>query len=148
MIRCLSHVALCVSDMERSLEFYRDFIGMEPIMDLDISDDRIRRVLGIAEAKCRIVHLKLGRAVLELFQYSCPAGENRAAGLHQYDQALTHIGFDVSDLDRHVEDLKKKKIEFLGEPVEIRPGVSVVYFRGPDGEVCEFRQQPTSRPTH
>ncbi len=70
MIKTLGHVGLGVSDMERSLEFYRDFLGMKVIMDLDIADDRIGRVIGTPGAKCRIIHLKLGEAVLELFNLS------------------------------------------------------------------------------
>ena len=49
MILGLGHVGLGVSDLERSLEFYRDFLGMEVIMELDISDDRIARVIGVPE---------------------------------------------------------------------------------------------------
>ena len=29
---------------------------------------------------------------------------------------------------------EKREIEFLGELVEVRPGIWVLYFRGPDGE--------------
>lgn len=142
MIQSLGHVALSVSDMDRSLGFYRDHLGMKVIMDLDIDDDRIGRVVGIPGAKCRIVHLQLGQAVLELFQYTVPQGVNRAKDMRQCDHGFSHIGFEVSDFHRHVEELRQKNVEFLGEPVEFRPGVWVVYFHGPDGEVCEFRQQP------
>ena len=61
MIKSLGHVALGVSDMERSLAFYRDLLGMEAVMDLDIADDRIARVIGVPGATCRIVHLQLGK---------------------------------------------------------------------------------------
>ncbi|MDK1031842.1 MAG: VOC family protein [Planctomycetia bacterium] len=143
MIKSLGHVALGVSDIERSLEFYRDGLGMKVILDLDVQDDRVARVTGVSGAKTRIVHLKLGDAMLELFSYYTPEGRNVARSLRQYDYGLTHIGFEVDDFHAHVEELRKRGIEFLGEPVEFRPGVWVVYFRGPDGEVCEFRQLPT-----
>ena len=142
MIKCLGHVGLGVSDMDRSLAFYRDMLGMGVLMDLDISDDRIARVIGVPGAKCRIVHLKLGDNVLELFRYSEPLGKNRTKQLQQYDQGLIHIGFEINDFHNHIAELKKNNIEFLGEPVEFRPNVWIAYFRGPDGEVCEFRQQP------
>ena len=128
--------------MERSLEFYAESLGMEVIMDLDIADDRIARVIGMAGAKCRIVHLKLGEAVLELFHYACPPGKNTADHMRQCDHGFTHIGFEVDDFASVLDQLKRMKVEFLGEPVEFRPDVWVVYFKGPDGEVCEFRQQP------
>ena len=140
MIQTLGHAGLGVSDMERSLKFYRDLLGMKVILELDITDDRIARVIGIPGAKCRIVHLKLGNAVLELFKYYQPKGQNKAKQMNQYDTGLIHIGFEVTDFHKLVEELRKKGVEFLGEPVEFRPKVWVVYFRGPDGEVCEFRQ--------
>ena len=142
MINCLGHVGLSVSDMERSLEFYRDFLGMQVLMDLDIADDRIERVIGEKGANCRIVHLKLGENILELFQYRNPDRKNVAEGLRQSDIGLTHLGFEIDHFHEHLEALKRRNVEFLGEPVEFRPGVWVVYFRGPDGEVCEFREQP------
>lgn len=140
MIHSLGHVALSVSNMQRSLEFYRDLLGMEVLMDLDASDDRIGRVIGIPDAKCQIVHLKLGNAVLELFEYYAPAGQNKARTMRQCDHGLIHIGFEVTDFHKHVEQLKKNNVKLLGEPVEFRPGVWIVYFQGPDGEVCELRQ--------
>ena len=142
MIRSLGHVALGVADLERSLEFYRDFLGMEVLMELDIVDDRIGRVIGIPNAKCKIVHLKKGETILELFHYYDPKGRNRARSLSQIDHGLIHIGFQVNDFHTHVAELRKRNVEFLGEPMEFRPDVWIVYFRGPDGEVCEFRQLP------
>ena len=140
MIRSLGHVALSVSNMKRSLEFYRDLLGMEVLMELDASDDRIGRVIGVPGAKCHIVHLKLGNAVLELFEYYSPTGQNKAKSMRQCDHGLIHIGFEVTDFHKHVEQLKKNNVKLLGEPVEFRPGVWIVYFQGPDGEVCELRQ--------
>ena len=142
MIKCLGHVGLGVKDMDRSLAFYRDIMGMEVVMDLDIADDRIARVIGVPGAICRIVHLQLGGNILELFRYYEPTGENRAHKMQQYDQGLIHIGFEVDDFHRHVAQLKDNDVEFLGEPLEFRPGVWIAYFRGPDGEVCEIRELP------
>ena len=142
MIKGLNHIGLGVSNMERSLEFYRDFLGMEVVMELDVTDDRIGRVIGIQNAKCKIVHLQLGDGVLELFEYSNPKGKNIANDTRQCDHGLIHIGFEINDFHTHVERLKKKNIQFMGEPVEFRPNVWVVYFHGPDGEIVEFSQRP------
>ena len=138
MIFSLGHVGLSVSNMQRSLEFYRDLMGMEVVMELDVSDERMGRVIGLAAAKCRITHLRLGESVLELFEYSEPRGHNVARSLRQCDQGITHMGFECSDFHQHVEKLRQHNVEFLGEPVEFRPNVWVLYFLGPDGEVCEL----------
>ena len=52
----------------------------------------------------------------------------------------THIGFVSTDVRADYARLKGQGVTFFGEPVEFRPGVWVVYFYGPDGEVCELRQ--------
>jgi len=141
MITSMNHVGLSVADMERSLKFYRDYFGMEVLMDLDISDDRIARVIGIEEAKCKIVHLKLDQTILELFEYTQPRGHKFALMMRQCDIGFSHIGFEVNDIHEHIKELKQMGVEMLGETVEFRPGVWIAYFRGPDGEVVEFRQQ-------
>ena len=140
MINSFGHTALSVSDMDRSLEFYRDLFGMEVAMDIDISDDRIAKVIGVPGAKCRIVHLKLGGHILELFHYTGVRGENKGHSMQQYDFGLTHLGFEVDDFHKHMEEMKARDVEFLGDPLAFRPNVWIAYFRGPDGEVCEFRQ--------
>lgn len=137
-IPSLGHVGLSVSNMQRSIEFYRDILGMEVVLELNIEDDRQARVIGMPGTKCRIAHLKLGDGVLELFEYYDPIGENKARGMRQRDHGIVHIGFEVNDFHERVKFLKEKGVKFLGEPVEFRANVWVLYFCGPDGEVCEL----------
>jgi catechol 2,3-dioxygenase-like lactoylglutathione lyase family enzyme len=112
------------------------------VFEVDFSDDRIERITGIAGARCKVVHLKLGGSILELFQYYSPVGGRIPRDRLQCDNGFTHIGFGVTDIRKHVRELEERGVELLGELVEVRPGAWVVYFRGPDGEVCEFRQVP------
>lgn len=140
----LDHIAISVSDMKRSLEFYRDTLGLEVVKDTRICDESIGRVIGVPDAKCRIVHLKLGNAFIELFEYCQPQGQNVADTLNQYDHAIIHFAFGVDCFDEFILRLKRKGVEFVSEPVEFRPGVWCVYFRGPDGEMCAVRHQQKS----
>ncbi len=135
------HSAISVRDMEKSLSFYRDLLGMSVQMELDVSDNRIGRIIGEPGTKCRIVHLGSGDAVIELFEYFEPRGKNIARNMKQYDHGLIHIGLEVTGFHELVSELEANHIEFLGEKVEFRPGVWVAYFRGPDGEVCEIRER-------
>lgn len=142
MIKRIGHTALCVSDMERSLAFYKDLFGMEVVLDVRFDDERMKQILGDQRADCRIVHLAVGGTMLELFQYYQPEGGEKRVRGEQFDVGFTHLGFEVTQLDAHVDTLRQRGVKFLGETVTVRPGCRVVYFRGPDGEVLEMRESP------
>lgn len=139
------HCAISVSDMNRSLAFYRDLLGMEVIMELDVENGSIGAVIGEEVAQCKIIHLASGEAVIELFQYTLPRGQNYALRIKQYDKGITHIGLEVTGFAELVRKLENNQIAFVGTPVEFRPGVWVAYFRGPDGEVCEIRERNSKK---
>jgi catechol 2,3-dioxygenase-like lactoylglutathione lyase family enzyme len=142
VIKRLEHTALSVSDMERSLTFYRDLLGMRVMRDLEpgLGGDKLGDVTGMPGCRARIVHLDLGGTMLELFQYLDPTGRPLAHDHGQADVGFTHIGLSSDDVRADYRRLKAEGVTFISEPVEFRPGVWIVYFRGPDGEVCELRQ--------
>jgi catechol 2,3-dioxygenase-like lactoylglutathione lyase family enzyme len=133
------HVALSVKDMEHVIAFYRDVIGMEKVFDREFKEP-MARLIGLPGARARVVHMKLGDSVVELFDYGHPKGRDPRPGAQQSDYGLTHIGFIVEDFWGTYRHLRDRGIVFLGEPVEIRPGVFVAYFYGAESEVCEIRE--------
>jgi len=143
MITALDHVALSVEDLDRSVAFYRDLMGMELIRVLECpSDGLLGQVVGMPGCAARIAHLQKGSSMLELFQYRTPGGEPIPARRKQADIGWIHMGVASSDVRGDYARLKGHGVHFIGEPVEFRPGVWIVYFHGPDGEVCELRQTP------
>jgi catechol 2,3-dioxygenase-like lactoylglutathione lyase family enzyme len=78
--------------------------------------------------------------MLELFQYLDPDGRALPHDHRQSDVGFTHIGLSSDDVRGDTRRLKSQGVTFLSEPLEFRSGVWIVYFRGPDGEVCELRQ--------
>jgi catechol 2,3-dioxygenase-like lactoylglutathione lyase family enzyme len=135
----MDHVAMSVKDMEGAIAFYRDVVGMEKVFDREF-DTPMARLIGVEGTRVRIVHMKFGDNVLELFDYHYPPGREPRPDAQQSDFGLTHIGFIVNDFWATYQDLKDRGIEFLGEALEIRPGVFVAYFRGVEYEVCEIRE--------
>ena len=135
----MDHVGVSVKDIEKAVKFYEEVIGMEKVFDREF-DAPLARIIGIAGAKARIVHMKLGDSVIELFHYASPKGRAPRADQNQSDFGLTHIGFAVEDFEKTYEHLKDHGVQFLGEPVEIRPDVFVAYFRGAEHEICEMRE--------
>ena len=139
MFKRMDHVGVSVKNIEKAIAFYRDVVGMEKVMDREF-DVPIARLIGIEGAKTRIVHMKLGDSVIELFDYKHPKGRDPRDDQNQSDYGLIHIGLMVENFEETYQNLKSKGVSFLGEPVEIRQGVFVAYFRGAESEVCEMRE--------
>ena len=139
MFTRLDHVAISVKDMSKCVAFYRDVIGMEKVFDRHF-DVGMAKLIGIEGTKVHIVHMALGDMVIELFDYEYPEGRERRPDAQQGDYGLTHIGFMVKDFWETYRHLVDCGVEFLGEALEIRPGVFVAYFYGAEGEVCEIRE--------
>lgn len=139
MFRKLDHVAMSVKDIEKAIAFYRDVIGMEKVFDREF-DVGMGKLIGVEGTRVRIVHMKFGDMILEFFDYQYPKGREPRSDPLQSDFGLTHIGFAVEDFQATLQHLVDHGVEFLGEPVEIRPGVFVAYFHGVEHEVCEIRE--------
>ena len=138
MFTQMDHVGMSVKDMEKAIAFYRDIIGMEVSLDQEF-DSPLADIIGSPGAKARVVHMRLGDSVVELFDYKQPKGREPRFIANQSDFGLTHIGFMVKDFHKTYHQLQEKGVEFLGQPVEIRPGVWVAYFRGVEYEICEIQ---------
>ena len=139
MFKKADHVGISVKDMNKVIAFYRDIIGMEKVFDREF-DAPMDKLVGMKGVQVRIVHMKLGESVVELFDYKSPKGRDPLPNLQQSDYGLTHIGFIVEDFWGTYKHLINHGVRFLGEPVEIRPGVFVGYFYGAEYEVCEIRE--------
>jgi catechol 2,3-dioxygenase-like lactoylglutathione lyase family enzyme len=139
MFTRMDHVGVSVRDIEKAIVFYRDVLGMEKSLDREF-DIPLAKIIGLEGARARVVHMRLGESVVELFDYRHPKGREPRPDPTQADFGLIHIGFMVQDFQKSYQDLKAKGVQFLGEPVEIRPGVFVAYFRGAENEVCEMRE--------
>lgn len=143
MFERMDHAALSVRNMERAIAFYHDVIGMEKTFDRTF-DEAMARLIGIPGTRVRIVHMRLGESVVELFDYQYPRGREPETSRTQADYGMIHIGFMVKDFQATYRELLEKGVRFLGEPVEIRPNVWVAYFHGAEYEICEMREIKSS----
>ena len=137
----LEHIALSVSDLERSIGFYRDVLGMEMGEIIECPQEQaLGDIVGIPGCSARIAKLKSGQTMLELFEYLEPRGKQIPSGHTQADNGLTHLGFTSSDIHSDYKRLREHGVKFYSEPIEYRPNVWNAYFYGPDDETCELRQ--------
>lgn len=138
----LEHTALSVSNLERSVAFYCDLLGFKPAFTIDCGPGiRLGEVVRLPECRAKIAFLKLEDNLLELFEYLDPRGNSIPEDRTQADYGFSHICFGSSDIYADHARLTAHGVKFYGDPLEMRPGVWVVYFYGPDGETCELRQE-------
>lgn len=143
MITGMEHVGLSVGSLDKSLAFYQDLIGFKLLRILDCNaDSKLGLVVGMPNCHARIAHLMMNGQMLELFEYAKPQGRIIDADRCQADNGWIHVGFTSSDTRADYSRLCEAGVEFLSEPVEFRPDVWIVYFKGPDGEIIELRQTP------
>lgn len=142
MLKGMEHVGLSVSDLDRSIAFYRDLLDLELLRVIECGEgSRLAEVVALPGCVARIAHLQSPKGMLELFEYVRPRGEPIPRGRRrQADLGHIHAGFSSDDVRGDYARLRSQGVEFLSEPVEFRPGVWIVYFYGPDGEVGELRE--------
>ena len=118
----LRHIALYVSDIERSLVFYRDLIGM----DLEWRPDPDN------------VYLTSGSDNLALHKRA-------GMGSASTDPTLDHIGFVVpvqDDVDEWARYLEARGVKLTMAPRTHRDGARSLYFEDPDGIRIQIIHHP------
>ncbi len=58
----IHHTSLVVSDMDRSLGFYRDQLGLEVVIDTEMQGEMLDREVALDGSHIRMVELKVGEA--------------------------------------------------------------------------------------
>ena len=145
-VNILDHVSLTVSEMERSLAFYCDLLGMKEVERHLLEGETISKMCGKPEVVMRVVRLEAPDTPgiqLDLQQYIVPEGSVSDAQLG--DAAHSHFCFGVPDVRAAYNELEAKGVEFISEPVSFDLGwaiVHVVFFKDPDGFILELVQDP------
>jgi catechol 2,3-dioxygenase-like lactoylglutathione lyase family enzyme len=142
----IHHTGLTVADMDRSLRFWRDAMGMEVIFQQEKAGGYLEAIVGEPGAHVRMTHLAFGGEGprIELFQYLAPSGGQHR--LRPADVGFAHVCVACDDLDERLERLIAAGATPFSKPVEVDTGVNKggrsVYLRDPDGHVVELERLP------
>lgn len=148
MLERFSHFSFTVADIERSIAFYRDVLGLTLVARQRQDNQYTRRLIGLTDAVLEVAEFSLpndraGDGVLiELVEYVQPVGDHPS--LRTQDVGTAHVSFVVSDIDEVHARLSRSGAQFVTPPVLIEAGVNlggkVCYFRDPDGITLELFQ--------
>ncbi|MBI2843671.1 MAG: VOC family protein [Armatimonadetes bacterium] len=141
----LDHVAITVSDLERSLRFYRDQLGMLEQSDHDLKGPEISQMAGKDKVYMKVVRLTCPETPgvqIDLQQYIEPKGKQSDSKLG--DVANSHICIEVGNLDDAYRRLSAAGVQFVSPPVEFdleaEGKIGCVFFMDPDGYILELTE--------
>lgn len=105
-IRRLTHLGICVSDLDRSLRFYRDVLGCVEVGRLELEGEPTATLNGWPDVKVRAVYVERDGWRIELMEFAVPGwiGPREPRPMNQV--GLTHLSFRVADLDAVCEQIE------------------------------------------
>ena len=145
-LKTIHHHGFTVSDLEQSLKFYRDALGLEVVRVSERKDlPSYDTILGYKDVHLQVAILThpVNDFVMELFQYVNPPSTKRE--LSNYFVGSSHLAFEVDDIDQQYEQLRAAGFTAINPPVDvIREGKRVaraMYALDPDGISVEMFQE-------
>jgi catechol 2,3-dioxygenase-like lactoylglutathione lyase family enzyme len=142
----LHHVGVSVDDMDRSLAFWRAFMGVEPTSRRVVGAEFIGTLVGYPGVELEIAWLDLDGMMLELARF---VGRHEAGvDSSPARPGVVHLCLGVSDLDEAfaraiAAGAQQVSVEPITIPSGPNEGARHVYFRDPDGVLIELRQAPS-----
>jgi lactoylglutathione lyase len=145
------HATVTVADMEASLRFYRDLLGLEVTHAWEHDRDTLRSLTGYEDPDGHAAILGCPDGTeIELVELRRPRGLERVAK-RWHDAGLSFAAFRVSDIGALMERLRAAGVPFNSDVVHHRLEdgsiVKVVYCFAPEGTTITLVELPPGRRT-
>ena len=136
------HFSFTVSDIEQSIRFYRDVVGLELVHTQEQANPYTCKLVGYPDAHLKVAMFRIADAhvgrsghMLELIEYVAPRGEK--LGTMTKNTGAAHLAFEVDDIFAEYERMAALGVRFRSsKPVAIEAGRNnggfTVYFLDPD----------------
>jgi lactoylglutathione lyase len=137
----LRHTGIVVSNIEKSLEFYRDLLGFIVVKDQVETGRYIDIFLGLEDVTVRTVKMCLGEgSMLELLCFFSHPPKMTPQKI--YDLGCSHVALTVEDLDETYKSLLNSGV-FFNNPPQISPDgyAKVAFCQDPDGSYLELVEE-------
>ena len=138
MIKEVRHIGIVVNNIENSLKFYRDLLGLKIIKDMDEQGVYIDNMLSLDNVQVRTVKLSAdtGNTLIELLDFK---SHNDNEVRNFYTIGASHIALTVDNLEDLYKHLSANNIKFNAPPQKSPDGiVKVTFCNDPDGTPIEL----------
>lgn len=139
----ISHIGICVSDVQRSLRFYQDVLGFRFAHELEVKGEPSDTLLRLRDVELRALYLEQDGVTIELLSYASP-GHVAESGLRPLNRlGLTHLSFQVDDLEALLPALERAGGAVLADTSIDVPAsaTTAVFVTDPDGTLIELVQR-------
>lgn len=136
----LSHIGLCVADLERARRFYCQGLGFTEESTLSVQGEPAASLLQLPDVDLQAVFLQRDGVRLELLYYRRPEAVPSVVPRPMNVAGLTHLSFRVADVDATVAALVSLGGTVIpSSRVELPDvGVVAVFVLDPDGTRIEL----------
>jgi methylmalonyl-CoA/ethylmalonyl-CoA epimerase len=132
-IKRINHIAVLVEDIDTSLKFWHDILGIEPSL-----------ISNIPNEAARIAFLPLGESEIELVQpITSDSGLSRF--LEKHGPGIHHLCLEVDDLQGLLKQLKTEGVQLINEEPKVGEDGRLYAFIHPkstNGVLVELYQLP------
>ncbi len=148
MIEQIYHVGLTVSDLDRSIRFYRDVLGLKYQGEIQMDGIETENMFQKPGCKARVAYLNgaedLKMPPVELIQFvDSDIAESRPS---LFQTSISELCFLTDDIDREYERLCGLGVDMISKPQTFDSTAygfgrsRAVYFLDPDRNVLELIQ--------
>jgi catechol 2,3-dioxygenase-like lactoylglutathione lyase family enzyme len=141
----MTHVGICISDIDRSVRFYRDLLGFTYRSELRVQGEPPDTLLRLRGVDLQAVYLERDGTRIELLHYASPGVVGDAVPRAMNARGLTHLSLRVDNLAETLATLRAAGARVLDETLIDIPAfaVAAVFIADPDGTLIELVQSPS-----
>lgn len=138
-----NHVGISVIDIDRSIAFYRDLLGLDQLCDVfPFGGEHFEAIMDIPGVGGRMCMMGRDSLQLELFEFI--GGKAKDPEHPVSDRGFSHFGITVDDVDAVYEKLRAADVRIHSPVITFMGGsMKAIYCRDPDGNVFEVMEPGT-----
>lgn len=115
----LDHIGIAVKDLEESLKFYEDILGL-----------KCEGTEVVEEQKVKVAFLPVGDTEVELLESTDEEGPI-AKFIEKKGEGIQHLAFRVENIEAAIEEMKEKGVKMIDEKPRYGAGGAKIAFCHP-----------------